>query len=296
MLPQSILEIINCAHLSKYVSSDFDERGGIMLVGPPGVLKTTIITNALDPFPDKLVMSDLTLPSFKVMRDDFTNKRYTTIGLTAYEKLYERQASTASNLEGLIKGLVCEGWQTFSTEDQRMPGSKTRALVVGGMTQDLLSRKYTEWQTSGFSRRFLWIVMRLHDPYVIARAIHEWRLIEFSNVVTKVPGNGRIHYNLTEDESRYIGHLVREQPGYSGIAYSLMKKIACVLKWKYDAETMMAILSDVEKALSNKGDELILEPKSESSPVPPASNVTKFSSQKTKPKPAGRLRTKGKRA
>ena len=42
-----MIECLAAAHLSNYVDSPFHERGGIMLVGPPGSLRTTL-TRALE--------------------------------------------------------------------------------------------------------------------------------------------------------------------------------------------------------------------------------------------------------
>src|SRR6476646_6884687 len=134
MKARSLLEVIDAAHLSYYVESPFPSRGGLMLVGPPGVLKSTFIASGLSDYPSALVLSDLNVQQLVRLRDDLSGGRYTSIGFTEFEKLYQRASSTSENIEGHIKALVEEGFTRASFEDQRMATMSARALVVGAMT------------------------------------------------------------------------------------------------------------------------------------------------------------------
>lgn len=264
MRVDTLLEVLDAAMLSYYVKSDWKQMGGMMLVGPPGDLKSTMIKAAAEPHPSTLVLSDLTLPSFKSMRDDVTSGRYKALSFTEFEKIYARQSSTSQNLEGLIKALTEEGFRHFGNEDQRMPSLESRCHVQAAVTMALFRKKYQEWSENGFSRRFLWLIFRLDDPDKITNAIHEWKLIEMGKITTRRPGNGSIPYRMEERESLYLQTLVREQPGGSiASQYVLLKKIFCVLRWKHGQadgkkDRAMEIIKDFSKCLTSKGTELIL--------------------------------------
>jgi len=256
-----LLETLDAGILSKYVQSDdFPQYGGILLQKPPGSLGSTAIATAAAAHHDTLVLSDLTLPSFKVMRDDFVSGRYTAMGLLELDKIYARQNSTAMNLEGLIKGLTEEGFRHFGSEDQRLPSLPVRAHVQAAMTTALARKHFERWMDNGFSRRFLWITFKLRDPSKIRDAVHDWKRLDFGTVVSKRPANGRIPYNMTPEESKAVQRAVKEQPGGNATAYAILKKIFCVWRWKFkeDPKRPMQLLKDLEEALSRNGDDLIL--------------------------------------
>ncbi len=264
MKPETLLETLDAGMLSKYVQSDdFPQYGGILLQKPPGSLGSTAIATAAAAHSDALVLSDLTLPGFKIMRDDFVSGRYTAMGLLELDKIYARQQSTAMNLEGLIKGLVEEGFRHFATEDQRLPSLPTRAHVQAAMTTALARRNFERWSDNGFSRRFLWITFKLADSGRITQAVHEWKRIDLGTILSKRPANGRIPYTVTAEESKRIQIAVKEQPGGNATAYALLKKIYCVWKWKFPepkngSTRAKELLLDLAPALSHNGDDLIL--------------------------------------
>lgn len=263
MKPETLLDVLDAGYLAKYVESpDFPQMGGIMLNKPPGNMGTTFIKTAASYHPDVQICSDLTLPAFKVMRDDFTGGRYTGLALTEVDKLYSRQMTTAMNLEGLIKALVEEGFTAFATEDQRTPGPEARAHVQGAMTTSLIRKHNERWRDNGFSRRFLWITFALKEPWRIQEAVHEWKKIEMGSIVSRRPVNRRIPYRIEPNESEMIGSILREQPGGNATAYVLLKKIFCVLRWKYPVKNGIdratEIIKDLAPALTSKGGKLIL--------------------------------------
>src|SRR5256885_1629489 len=116
----TLMEVISAGHLAKFVDGPFDQRGGIFLVGPPGHLKSTIIKLALIEYPDTLVLSDINVQEFGRLKNSLIGGRYTTIGFGEFEKLYERNPTTAANLEGTLRGMVEEGFDKLSFESQQM--------------------------------------------------------------------------------------------------------------------------------------------------------------------------------
>jgi hypothetical protein len=221
-----------------------------------------MVEAAFHPYPNALVLSDLNVQQLARLRDDLAGGRYPTIAFSAFEKLYARHSATSSNLEGYLLALVEEGFSRVSFEDSRMAAIKARALVVGATTLSFYSRKYQDWHDSGFLRRFLWLVYRIDDPRKLEQAIHRWELLPIDSIQRKpAPMSGTIKYNLEPSESNALLMMAREQPDRS-TGFVLLKKIACVLKWKYmNTQTprrYMEILKDVAPAFSKNGTTIII--------------------------------------
>ena len=260
MKPYTVIEIIDAVHLTKYIESPFPQRSGLMLVAPPGGLKSTMIETGLDVYPNALSVADINVNTFIKLRDDLQSNKYATIALGEFEKLYQRNASTAANIEGVIKACVEEGFVNGPFEDVRMGGIKARVLIIGGMTPTFYASKYDHWQKSGFARRFLWSKFSISNPELILEAIHEWRRIEMDAIPRRYPGMQGIPFNVSPVESRYLMKLIRDQPGDAS-PYVLLKKIFCVLKWKYpkDEKKPMETMKDFAESLKRDGTELTIQ-------------------------------------
>ena len=263
MRATDLLEVIDAAHLSAYVEglngAVFPQRGGILFVGPPGALKSTLIETALEEYPAALVLSDLNTNSFRMIKEELISGRYLTIAFDEIEKIYQRGSATAANVEGILKALPEQGYKQLASQDPQMAVLKARALVVGGMTYSFYEAQFNRWKMNGFARRFLWIVIRLHDPAAIIEAIHQWKLIPLDGINRRTPGNRRIEMSVTEAESAFIQKIVSQQPGDS-TPYVLVKKILSVLKWKFARKPgePMRILQALAPTLTRKGGEIEL--------------------------------------
>lgn len=259
MRAETLIQFLDAAADTKYITGPFDERGGVFIVGPPGSLKTTIIRLAIDSHSDAIPCSDLNVKQWLKIKDDFISARYTALSFPEFEKIYQRHSSTAANLEGIIKALVSEGYSIGPNGDPRMPRLKARALVVGGITTDCFDRHYEFWQKNGFLRRFIWFVVAIHNPDTIVAAIRDWKKIDLGKIRMR-PASGEISVELTEKRSRKIEHIMRAQPGLHGTAYVLMKKIVSILDWKYDGDTKKVdgMIEELAASLSNDGDKIVL--------------------------------------
>lgn len=261
MKVNTLIEFLDAAANTKFVTGPFEERGGIMIVGPPGSFKTTIIETAMENHPDALVLSDLNVQQWMKMKDEFVSSRYTTLAFGEFEKVYQRHPATAANLEGIIKALVSEGYGTGPGGDPRMPRIKARALVLGGITTDCFERKYEEWQKNGFIRRFLWIVIGVKNPDAIVQAIRKWEKIDFGKISFR-PANRTINVTINEERSKQLETIMRAQPGLHGTGYVLIKKILAVLEWKYSgngqSNRIDQLLKEIAPALGKNGDQIIL--------------------------------------
>lgn len=255
-----MLEILSASHLTRHVTSPFNQRGGIMLVGPPATLKTTFIEAAFEDFPDAIIMSDINIQTLIRMRTDLKTGRYSTFAFTEIEKLYRRSSSTASNLEGSIAMLVEEGFRKASFEDSRIQTASARCLVVGAMTDHFYEFKYQEWMDTGFLRRFLWCVINIENGHKLMDAISAWKRLDIGTVEMKSPGNRSIPYDITDAEDARLRIMVKHQPGEQ-TPFVLIKKIFCVLKWKYfkrDPRLPMDIMVDFSQSLKREGANIIL--------------------------------------
>jgi hypothetical protein len=262
MTPLTLIEIIDACHLTKHlVNSPFPQRGGLMLVAPPAALKSTLIEETLSQYPNALTVTDLNINTLVKLRDDLISNRYATIAFEEFEKLYQRHSSTASNMEGSIKAMVEQGFNRASFEDVRMGGIKAQVLIIGGMTPQFHSAKYDTWAKNGFARRFLWSIFTVDNPEVIMEAIHEWkRLNLWEGFSRRFPGLAGIPWKIEDSESRYLMSLTKDQPGQS-TPYVLLKKVFCVLRWKYDRtdpKRAMRIMKDFAPSLTKNGARLIL--------------------------------------
>lgn len=272
MQVSSLIEFLDAVADTKYVNGPFEERGGVMIVGPPGSLKTTIIESAVDTHTDALVLSDLNVQQWMKMKDEFVTKRYTCLAFAEFEKIYQRHPATASNLEGIIKALVSEGYGTGPGGDPRMPRIKARACVIGGITPDCFERHYEEWQKNGFLRRFVWLTVAVKNPQVILQSIRDWQRINFGKISFR-PANRAIEVKVSETHSREIEHAMKAQPGLHGTGYVLMKKTFSILEWKYgvtsgnggrggkhgkNSQRPLELLKAIAPALSKNGDEIML--------------------------------------
>jgi hypothetical protein len=252
MNPTSVIECLSALHQSKYVQGDFDQRGGVMLVAPPGTLKSTLIRLALEDYPDALVLSDLNINTLTQLKSSIVDQRYTTLGFGEFEKLYQRNPATANNIEAHIKALVEEGFQRASFEDQRAQMFAARCAVIGGITPALYTRLMGKWIDNGFARRFIFCIYSLRDRESIMTAIDRWQHIQFGQVHLSSPGNKRIPYTITHEENKIVRAMIATQPAREG-PFVLCKKILCVLKWRHGPKKALPILRDFAESFHAKG-------------------------------------------
>jgi len=252
-----LIETLIAAHFTSFVVSPFDERGGIFLVSPPQQLKSSVIKK-LRMFSDALVVSDLNFQQVNVVREDMCSGRYKTLGFVEFNKVYQRNPATSENLEGTISSLVCEGWAGPPHEDQRAARDEARCLVIGGMTKSTYTHRLQKWMENGFAQRFLWVHYKLEDDAIIGDAIEHQEPIDLTGDMWTQP-NGPIKWNLTPEETSIIRTWIENQPGGEKLPYSLLLKIACVLKWRYqkssktkDQNMHMKVLGQFKRLLQNR--------------------------------------------
>jgi hypothetical protein len=256
---RSLLEVLDASHLTKFVKSPFATRGGILLIGPPETLRTTLMNNALDDYPDALVLSDINVKQLIEMREDMSAGKITTLAFTELAKLYARNPAVAKNIEGHLMALVEEGLSLASFQDKRMSSTKARVLVIAACTEKFYGQRFTEWSDSGFARRFLHCMYRLDNPWALADSQEHRLLIDLGVIKRKIPGNREIKWNVEPDEMKMIRKALRFQ-FRKGIStpFNLVANIFCVLKWKHDAKEARELFLDFAECLQDDAALLVL--------------------------------------
>lgn len=229
-----LVEVIKAVHLSSYVQTTFDEGGGLWIVGAPGVLKTTFL-KFLESYETALVMSDLNMKKLiRLCGTHLSTRSIRTIVLPELQKLYERDTRTALSVEGCLRGLAEEGWSDASFEDGTINRFSSTATVIGAMTPALRDSCWERWVDTGFTRRFLWVTIRLKHPEILMEAVERATRAQFLNLPEGMnTPTGDIPDLLTREERRALRPLVAHQPKPSNAQYAMLCKVAAVLKWHY---------------------------------------------------------------
>jgi len=236
-----------------------------MIVGPPGVLKSTFLGLLDRNYNDVVNISDINVKSLNDLRDQIASKTIRTLVIPEYRKLHERHLYTAQNVEGHVRALVGEGFTSASFEDSRINRLRARCTVLSAMTPRFQTDHFRDWEESGFNRRFLWSLVRLRDADLLERAVEDWRLVEFRMAhVPPIPTNDSIPNLTTYEERREMRRLVKYQPGGShAIQIALLSKMLAVLKWWYglrkrSAREAMHTIRSFARSLGKEGAELIV--------------------------------------
>lgn len=264
MNPAQLVEIICAVHLAPYVEGTLEHRGGLMLVAPPGALKSTLAETAQH-YPDALLLTDVNVSMLSDLRDGLTSDNIRTLIFNEFAKLYERNPQTAMNIEGHLRALASEGFAGASFQDHRINRRKAYATIIGAMPPSIVERHFKRWEESGFNRRFLWAVYGVKGSYVLDEAAAELKRLDFGvRDVLRVPPLGQsIPYLLTPTERLQVRKFVAHQPGGSHTQQiQLLTRIWSVLKWWHrergttqEGEITMAAFV---KSLSKEGTDLVL--------------------------------------
>lgn len=260
----SLIEVLQAAHLTYAVHSPFPARSGVLLVKPAGHLGTSFLTVLSDYFPNFLLVSDLNQNQLSAMRDDLFGGRYQTVAFADMIKLYERNQTVAANLEGTLRSMVDEGWAGATSKDHRVAAAPVRVHIMGAMTPSMYENKFPHWLQTGFARRFLWVHFMLAEPAVIGDAIQQQQRLILTADNFPSPPRSSIPCELPEAHKRELRMMLKKQPGYDSTPFSLLIKIASVLKWKYERMKAkegdyMRPMRDFGKLLQHKYTEITIQ-------------------------------------
>jgi hypothetical protein len=248
----SLVETAAAVHFTPKVSGEVsNERGGLMLVAPPGQLKTTAI-EYLDNFPKTQLISNITVKALTALRQDFVSEEIMTMAFPDYDMIYKRHGSTASQVEGTLMSLMGEGFRNPAFSDQRIHVLKARCTIVGGVTIKCYEDKISEWIDSGFARRFLWSRYTVANPEVMEESIAKWKRYQLDgDFILKVPA-GMIPHAITELQAKKVLWQLRFQHDRK-LPFITAQKIIAVLCWKHGVEKGWKIWDDFVPSLGKDG-------------------------------------------
>ena len=234
MSVRELMTVLAAAHLSSRVQSRIQDRGGLMLVGPPGVLKSALAMT-LEDYHDALVLTDLNTKALNSIKERIIAGAVSGIVMPEMAKIYERHPSVASNLEGSIRALVAEGFVSASFESHTVQRFRARAMVIGCLVPATVTKMSEHWEESGFMRRFLWAFYRIPDAAVEKAVMEDRDLIKRpKGPLIKFDKDGMIPDLTTDKERQDLRRMARYQPGGNhAVHVLLLRRILAVLKWHY---------------------------------------------------------------
>lgn len=256
-----LITFLQAAHVAQDTDWELDARGGIMLIAYPEQLKTTILQKALRRYPEVLLVSDMNVREFSDIREDLLTQRFDTIGFLDYQKVWERDDRTSSNVEGVIRALTDEGWHG-TLGGKQIRGAAARAFMVLCMTPGLFNQKADGWQKTGFMRRFLSLKYIFKDRRILEESIKAGRAYQLGAVPPVIRPINRLQYTVTPSEADYIGLALKDQKGL--VALQVLLRIYNTLKWHYDTQMKepdrgMQLLMNVVPMLMPEGGELTID-------------------------------------
>lgn len=264
-VPVEVLAEVLCAmHLNSYVSGDFKHHGGMMLIGPPGMMKSTLLDILESNYPDALSLSDINAQALNKLKPRITERSIRTLVLPEYAKLYDRNMDTANNVEGTLKAMVAEGFKSASFDNPLLARQVARATVISAMTPEFREKHSQRWEDGGYARRFIWPLLSLQHPEILDDAVERWELLDLGiSGVPPVPPNRSIPNLTTLKERQAIRQMIRHQPGAHTTQFQIMVKVLAVLKWWYRTRRKApgAALDTVAvfaRSLGKQGAELVI--------------------------------------
>lgn len=266
MNPHQLVEIICAVHLAPFVEGTLEQRGGLMLVAPPGALKSTL-AEMTNHYPDALLLTDINVQTLVDLRDSLTGDNIRSLVFSEFAKIYERNPQTAQNIEGSLRALASEGFAGASFQDQRINRRRAFATILAAMPPSLVDKKFKGWEDTGFNRRFLWANYGLRGANILDDAAAELKKLDFEikDVLRPPPLSMVIPYLLTPTEKERVKVYVKHQPGGSHTQQiQMLARVWCVLKWWHrergtpkDAEETIIAFA---RSLSREGTILTLGP------------------------------------
>lgn len=235
----TLVECLGALHLSSYVEGPFEDRGGLLLLAPPGSLKSTIVNMVADNYrPEARALSDVNVPKLVELRERIAVGEPRTLVFPELEKVYERDPRTAANVEGTLQALMAEGWREASYEKEGTVPYTARALVLAAMTFGVAAQHFPRWKEKGFDRRLLFSRVMIRDSRPLQEAVERWELLDFGvPSLPERPAQGKIP-NLTTIRERQELYRWVTSSGQAGIGprtlhHSLLVKMLAVLRWWY---------------------------------------------------------------
>jgi len=251
-------------HHSYRVHSDtFKARGGVLLLGPPGNLKTTIL-NTFEGQTGFHLVSDITSNSLLGIRNQILSGRIHTVAIQDLNKIYERKAETTANIMGNLRALMDEGFTQMAHENKVPVRVKARSLVLAACTSGLWENEYASWMSNGLGRRLIHSTFRLKTKGIIADAILDDNPIKIgTSHLCRVPSE--LILPLGKADSREAETLLKVlalgQMEFD-VQLLILRKALVMLRWKYrdvNGNIPLELIEEFAGSFRNEGIELEID-------------------------------------
>lgn len=231
----TLCEVMCALHLSSYVNAPVLDRGGVMIVAPPGALKTTVLTLLDRHFANCLSYSNLNTKTLMHLRSELSGRSIRSIVLPDLQAIYAGDPRTSQRLEQTIMQLVGEGHMGASWQDARHHKFEARCMVFGALPHTFYEAMAPEWEKSGFLRRFLWLFYSLENNEALTDSLVAWERVRLTglSVVPQVPAEAEIAFTATQEEMRELLGMLKYQPPPHEIQLVMLGRTLSVLKWHY---------------------------------------------------------------
>lgn len=222
-------------HLASYVEAPVKDRGGLMIVAPPGHLKTTALLVLDKHYQNVQSYSNVNATTLNRLRGALSGGNTRTLVFPEMQSIYAGDPRVVARVEQFIMQLVSEGNMGASWEDTRHNKFITRAAVFGAMPNSFYAKRAPDWEDSGFLRRFVWVHYALQDPDALTRAIVKWERARVGGTVSlpQIPIEGSIPNRVTSDEREELLHLLKYQPPPHEVQLVLLSKTLAALRYHY---------------------------------------------------------------
>lgn len=232
---ESLIEGVCALHIASYVQSPYRDRGGLMLTGPAGVLKTTILDVLDNNYHNALSISNSHMSTMRKLQPAFYNGQVRSLCFPDLQSIYAGDPRTASRIEQMMMQLSGEATRTIGgDEDSRYAKFKGYCTMFAAMTPNFYTSHINKWDEQGFSRRFLWGTYTFLDPEILMRAIAQWTRANIGDVlIPQCPINGLIPDSLNQNDREEIQSWLRHQPQPHEIQFQVMCKATSALAWHY---------------------------------------------------------------
>ena len=232
---ETLVDGICGLHIASYVESPYKDRGGLMLVGPAGVLKTTLLDVLDNNYHNALAISNSHMSTMRKLQPAFYNGQVRSLCFPDLQSIYAGDPRTANRIEQMMMQLSGEATRTIGgDEDSRYAKFKGYCTMFAAMTPSFYTAHINKWDEAGFSRRFLWGTYTFQDPDILMRAVAQWtRATLGENVVPVCPTNNLIPDSLKQADREEIQTWLRHQPQPHEIQFQVMCKATSALAWHY---------------------------------------------------------------
>lgn len=234
---RTLIQVLCAGHLASRVGGvgrRFKDQGGLVLVGPPGVLKSTFLNVVENVYHDALEVTNINMPTLNDMKDQIAAGNIRTLVIPEMRMLYERDPRTASHVEGSLRALAGEGFKMPSFEPQGVNTKEARCFVMAAVQPRFQIKHFNHWEESGFARRFLWPLIFMKDPHLLDRAVENGEPIDLKlkDGIPPMP-KGDIPDLTTVEERRELRTFLKRQPGAGvhNLQLLVLVRMLAVLKW-----------------------------------------------------------------